>query len=53
MLGGENVRELLCVRVYFGQQFLKSSGGIMRVGVVVSGCSRFRAGLRSVLRLPP
>ena len=31
MLGGENVRELLCVRVYFGQQFLKSSGGIMRV----------------------
>ena len=37
VLGGENVRELLCVRVYFGQQFLKSSGGIMRVGEVVSG----------------
>ena len=37
MLGGENVRELLCIRVYFGQQFLKSSGGIMRVGEVVSG----------------
>ena len=37
MLGGENVRELLCVRVYFGQQFLKGSGGIMRVGEVVSG----------------
>ena len=37
MLGGEDVRELLCIRVYFGEQFLKGSGGIMRVGEVVSG----------------
>ena len=27
MLGGENVRELLCIRVYVGQQFLKRNGG--------------------------
>ena len=37
MLGGEDVRELLCIRVYLGEQFLKGSGGIMRVSEVVSG----------------
>ena len=37
MFGGEDVRELLCIRVYLGEQFLKCSGGIMRVSELVSG----------------
>ena len=36
MLGGEDVRELLCIRVYLGEQFLKGGGGILRVGEVIS-----------------
>ena len=32
MLGGENVRELLGMGVYVGQQFLKRNSGVMRVG---------------------
>ena len=37
MLGGDDVRELLCIRVYHCEQFLKGSGSIVRVGEVVSG----------------
>ena len=37
MLGGKDVRELLCIRVYNCEQLLKGSGGIVRVGEVVSG----------------
>jgi len=37
VLSGEDVRELLCIRVYHGEQVLKGSGSIMRVSEVVSG----------------